>query len=96
MVVYATAPVQRVVGEFDVRSIVGKSLHSLWEQTKWFAGIEEDFFFSYFEGREHGYAIEVGEVRSYERPFCPVERFGIRPPQSFVYLDSVLETIPMF
>lgn len=89
MVVYATAPVKQVVGEFDVRSIIGESLSSLWEQTKWFAGIEEDFFFSYFEGREHGYAIEVGEVRTYQSPFCPVEHFGVRPPQSFVYLDRV-------
>ncbi len=87
---YATTPIKRVVGEFDVRSIIGESLPTLWEQTKSFAGIEEDFFFRYFEGREHGYAIEVGEVRAYQRPFCPVERFGVRPPQSFVYLDHTL------
>ncbi len=96
VVVYATAPVRKVIGEFDVRCVIGESLPSLWERTKWFAGIEEDFFFRYFEGREYGYAIEVGEVRAYESPFCPVERLGIRPPQSFVYLDSVLETAPMF
>lgn len=79
-----------MVGEFDVRSIIGESLPSLWKQTKWSAGIEEDFFFRYFEGRERGYAIEVGEVRAYQHPFCPVERFGVRPPQSFVYLDCGL------
>jgi predicted transcriptional regulator len=89
VVVYATAPVQRGVGEFDVHSILSESLSSLWEQTKWFAGVEEDFFFRYFEGRNHGYAIEVGEVRAYQSRFCPVKRFGIRPPQAFVYLDSI-------
>lgn len=91
VVVYVTAPVQKVIGEFDVRSVIGESVPSLWERTKRFAGVERDFFFRYFEGREYGYAIEVGEVRSYRSPFCPIERFGIRPPQSFVYLDSAVE-----
>jgi len=94
VIVYATVPVRRVVGEFDVRSVIGEPLPSLWERTRRFAGIEEDFFFRYFEGREYGYAIEVGEVRTYERPFCPIEHLGIRPPQSFVYLESTPDTIP--
>lgn len=87
IVVYSTAPVQRVVGEFKVKSIIRESLPFLWEQTSQFAGIDEDFFFQYFHDRACGYAIEIGEVQPYQYPFCPTERFGVRPPQSFVYLD---------
>lgn len=90
VVVYVTSPVQQVVGEFDVHSVISESVSSLWERTKRFAGIEEDLFLRYFEGKDYGHAIEVGEVRSYSSPFCPIECFGIRPPQSFVYLDSDL------
>jgi predicted transcriptional regulator len=94
VVVYATAPVQKVVGEFDVRSIINESVSSLWEHTKQFSGVERDFFFRYFQGRERGFAIEVGEVRLYHSSYCPVEHLGVRPPQSFVYLDSALNLEP--
>ena len=93
VVVYVTAPVRRVVGEFDVCSIINESVSSLWERTKRFAGVDEAFFFRYFEGRECGFAIEVGEVRPYHSHFCPIERFGVRPPQSFVYLTPFPEAI---
>jgi predicted transcriptional regulator len=92
VVVYVTAPVRRVVGEFDVLSIINESVFSLWEQTKQFSGVEEDFFFRYFQGRERGFAIEVGEVRPYQSPYCPIEHLNVRPPQSFVYLDSAVES----
>ena len=56
--------------------------------TKEYAGIDEHYFNAYFRGREYGYAIEVGEVRVYETPVCPIAEFGVRPPQSFAYLDA--------
>ena len=88
ILLYATAPVGRVLAEFDVRSIISDSVQSLWNRTKSFAGIGEDFFFRYFQGREYGHAIEIGEVRPFKAPFCPIRTLGIRPPQSFVYLHS--------
>lgn len=87
VVLYATAPVRRVVAEFEVCSVISQPLQTLWDRTKKFAGIGEEYFFRYFQGRVYGHAIEIGEVRPYKSPFCPIERFGIRPPQSFVYLD---------
>jgi len=87
IVVYATVPVQRVVAEFDVRSVLRDSPSALWKLTHRFAGIAEDEFFGYFRGKQAGYAIEIGEVRPYRTPFCPVARFGVKPPQSFAYLD---------
>jgi predicted transcriptional regulator len=87
VLLYASVPVGRVVAEFDVRSIISQPLQTLWNRTKQFAGIGEDYFFRYFQGREYGHAIEIGEVRPYKNPFCPIERLGIRPPQSFSYID---------
>ena len=87
VVVYATVPVRRVVAEFDVRSVISESLPLLWKRTHHFAGIDSEFFWKYFEGKDYGYAIEIGDVRTYRNPFCPIEELGVYPPQSFVYLE---------
>lgn len=86
VVVYATAPVRQVVGEFDVLAIICAPPQSLWERTRHCAGVDEDAFFGYFRGRQTGYAIQIGQVRQYAEPFCPIKRFGVKPPQSFLYL----------
>ncbi len=91
VVIYATVPVQRIVAEFDVVRVISGKPETLWKRTRQFAGIERRVFFEYFQGRQIGYAIEIGEVRRYERPYCPVEKLGIKPPQSFVYLDRSSE-----
>jgi hypothetical protein len=52
--------------------------------------IEEGRFFQYFLGKPVGYAIQIGKVRKYRVPFCPVEQLGVRPPQSFVYLPAAV------
>lgn len=87
ILLYATAPVGRVLAEFDVCSIISESVQSLWNRTKRFAGIGEELFLKYFQGRDYGHAIEIGQVRPYKTPFCPIKHLGIRPPQSFVYLS---------
>lgn len=86
VVVYATAPVRQVVGEFDVDAVISAPLQSLWERTGQYAGVAEDAFFDYFRGRQTGHAIRIGQVRQYAEPFCPIKRFGVKPPQSFLYL----------
>lgn len=87
VVVYATVPVRRVVAEFDVRSIMSETLPILWKRTHQSSGIDRKFFWKYFKGKDYGHAIEIGEVRTYKTPFCPIEELGVYPPQSFVYLE---------
>lgn len=67
-VVYASSPVQRVIGEFDVVGVIVAPLETLWRKTRQFAGIEKRFFMSYFSGCELGYAIQIGGVRPYQEP----------------------------
>lgn len=86
IVVYVTAPVARVVGEFDVRQVVSASLDVLWSLTADQAGISREVFLSYFQGKQIGHAIEIGDFREYREPYCPMAVLRKRPPQSFVYL----------
>lgn len=86
VVVYASAPISMVIGEFEIGEILAGDLDELWEQTKEHAGITREYFFDYFEGRESGYAIEVKKINRYSTPRCVESRFGVKPPQSFIYI----------
>lgn len=88
VLIYVSSPVRRVVAEFDITTIITKTLPQLWQQTRKFSGIDEALFYKYFQGAEYGHAIAIGNVRPYDIPFCPMETFGLRPPQSFVYLPG--------
>jgi len=89
VVVYASHPVQRVVGEFEVGGILALSRRQLWQHTKEYSGIAKTYFDDYFADKETAYAIKIKDARRYERPMtlkylCP----SAHPPQSFMYLPS--------
>lgn len=86
VVVYTTSPTSLVVGEFDVSEIISESVEKLWSRTSRYAGIDQEVFFSYFKGRGVGHAISIGNVRKYKKPLELAGTFGIRAPQSFVYI----------
>ena len=88
IVVYESSPVCKVIGEFEIETIISKEINILWQETKCQAGISENFFFSYFSDRLIGHAIKVKNSKKYECPRRLDVEFGIRPPQSFVYLNN--------
>lgn len=90
VVVYASSPVQKVIGEFEIETVIKAELEALWEQTKEHAGINEEFFFSYFSNKKSGFAIQIKKVKKYKKALCLREDFNATPPQSFMYLDTVM------
>jgi predicted transcriptional regulator len=88
VVVYASSPMQKVIGEFEIDSIINASLADLWKKTKRFAGIDEDYFYQYFAEREMGYAIKIKKTKMYKKPLCLREDYNLFPPQSFLYLEK--------
>lgn len=86
VVVYASSPVQKVIGEFEVEEIISAQLHALWKQTKKYAGINEKYFFDYFSDKEKGYAIKIKQPIKYKKALCLRKDFNANPPQSFLYL----------
>jgi predicted transcriptional regulator len=89
VVVYATKPVGKVIGEFAVSEIHGDSPERLWRKTRRHSGITKGFFNEYFHGRDKGFAIGVGKAKRYK---IPLELREVLPngfpPQSFVYLHA--------
>lgn len=92
VVVYASSPVCKVIGEFKIEEVVEDKLDSLWKKTREFAGISKDFFFEYFSGRPVGYAIKVKSFKSYKTPYDLKQVHGISPPQSFAYIADDIQT----
>ncbi len=89
IVIYSSSPVKKIVGTCTIRSVVEHDPLALWEHCKEAAGIGEEDFFSYFEGRKRGYAIEIGKTDPLERPVDPkVCDPEFVPPQSFQYVDD--------
>jgi len=88
VVVYASSPVQRVIGEFEIDSILNDELKQLWNITKEFSGITENFFFDYFQNKEKGYAIKIKKTRKYNKSLSLKDDFNVNPPQSFMYLEE--------
>ena len=91
IVVYASAPVSMVIGEFTVEGILHDNLDNLWQETQAQAGISEDFFYNYFSERSSGYAIVIGQTLQYSSPYRLQESLGMHPPQSFLYLSCPLK-----
>ena len=86
VVVYASSPVQQVIGEFEIDDILSSNPNEIWEQTKKYSGISEDFFYEYFADREIAHAIKIKEIKKYKTPLSLKEDFNVLPPQSYLYL----------
>ena len=89
IVLYASSPVQRVIGEFQLEGILTLELPALWRLTKEFSGITRCYFDEYFSGCSRGHALKVGRCKPYDYPLELPRHFGIQyPPQSFRYLPT--------
>lgn len=88
VIIYATMPVGKVVGEFDLDGVLSDSPQKIWLETSNYSGITRQFFDEYFDGRELAHAIIVGKVRRYERPLNlnNIVPSGLAP-QSYRYVS---------
>lgn len=88
IIVYASSPVQKIIGEFEIDYIINHDIETLWDKTKSQSGISKDYFFEYFEDRKHGFAIKIKNTRLYKIPKCIRADYNLIPPQSFLYLNQ--------
>lgn len=88
VIVYASSPISKVIGEFEIDHVIKDELNELWNHTKEFSGITKDFYESYFEGKEVGFAIKVKSYKKYKTNLCIEEKFGKKAPQSFIYIKT--------
>lgn len=92
IIVYASQPVGKVVGEMIVGDFLTYPTDEMWERTKDESGLTREEFFNYFHGKQNAHAIEIKSYRDYEQPI-PLDVLlpGKVPPQSYCYLNNYEE-----
>lgn len=89
VVVYSTAPVRRIVGEFQIRQTLVGDPRDLWERVGHVGGIEEHAYFAYYGQSAVAAGLTVAGPRRYRRPVA-LDELDWQPtaPQSYSYLDE--------
>jgi predicted transcriptional regulator len=95
VVVYASSPVKKVVGFFEVSDLETAPIRDLWQRYGSSGGIQAAEFFEYYGSGLEGVAISVGRVTALEEPMeLAALGLGERPPQNYAYVEpEVLERL---
>ena len=87
VVLYATNPIKKILGYFEVSHIDEDSPKKLWDRYKKVGGITYEEFKNYYSSSDIGIAIGVGEVYVLQTP-VPLSMLtkSLTSPQGFVYI----------
>lgn len=86
VVVYATYPICKVVGEFKIKDIYFDTPTNIWNQTKQYGGIDKERYLEYYKNTKKAVAIQIGTYKEYAQA-KKLSDYGIsHAPQSFVYI----------
>jgi len=91
IVLYASSPIQKIVGVVKVDDTVTDSPTSLWKIcTERGGGLTKQELRSYYTGKSQGVAVLLGEVFKFAEHIDPSDVIShFVPPQSFRYLNAV-------
>ncbi len=91
VVVYASSPMQKVFGYFDVSHVDEDNPAALWDRYAKEGSISEDELMDYYGDSATGVAIGVGQTVSLAEPL-PLRKLKrtLSVPQSFFYLDETV------
>jgi predicted transcriptional regulator len=88
IVIYATAPIMRVVGWFKTGQTHQLSPESLWRRFSNVGGITREDFFAYYAGVRDGVGIAVKAVKQIRKPLALKRVTSSPPPQGYTYLPA--------
>lgn len=84
--IYECSPTCLIVGEFEICNILEGTPEDIWEFTKKFSGITEDFYSLYYKNSIKAVAYEIHNPVKYSKGF-KLEDFGLtKAPQSYGYV----------
>lgn len=83
--IYASAPVSKVVGEFQPVEVIQGTAEEVWQQTQDFAGIRKEWYDLYYQGKTTAYAIAIQNLKIYKTP----KELPFHAPQSFRYIETL-------
>lgn len=88
MVIYATSPICKVIGECEVEKVIYDHPDGLWEEFGAVSGVSKEFFDRYYCNRELAVGLLVNKPQRYLTPqlLSAVVPGTTTPPQSFFYI----------
>jgi predicted transcriptional regulator len=89
--VYATVPIQAVIGWAKIADVKRLKVHDIWEQFKDVACIQENDFLEYFGDLKSGFVLMLEAPQPLSNPVALSElkaRLNFVPPQSYCYADD--------
>ena len=87
IVIYATVPIKKVLGEVEIKGVIEDLPQAVWDQTKMAAGIDLSFFNRYYQGRNKAVAYELGAITIFTKP-KNLSNYGLKAaPQSYAYVE---------
>lgn len=92
LVLYSSAPVQKLVGIVHVDEVRVETPDALWQLSQEFGGgVTDEEFFDYFKGKRKTFGIMIKSAESAEHQLDPKQVFpDFVPPQSYMYLDPLM------
>lgn len=87
VIVYASFPVQAVIGEFTIAKILSNSVEEVWAETRLGAGITKAYYDEYFSSKKIANAIEIGKLNRFPQAKKLSDYNILFAPQSFVYIQ---------
>lgn len=92
--VYATAPIKKIVAIIEVDKVLNNTPKSIWNQTKKQSGVSHDFFVNYFKNTSNAYAIKFRRIHKLIDPIEITLIDGIKcAPQSYVYVNMSFDDL---
>lgn len=93
IVIYASSPIQSIVGRAFVKKIEAGKPRILWQKVGCRTGVSLDHFNTYFDGKEQGYGLILEKIERFQNPISLSflrDKFDFSPPQSFMYARKEL------
>lgn len=84
--VYATYPIQRVIGYMIIDKTIIEDPIKLWQQTYRKSGMDAESFFSYYQHKSRAVAFHIKEVHQFKKPQL-IKEYSNFIPQSFAYIS---------
>ena len=86
VIVYASSPISKIIGEFQIDEIIKDDIDNLWKNTKNESGTTKESFLKYFKNNKDGYAIKIYKPIKYKTYKSFKELYGFTAPRNFIYI----------
>ena len=94
LIVYATAPIKKVVAIIKVDMVIKDTPQNIWNITKKDSGVSYEFFMNYFNEVSTAYAIKIRNIYKMPTPIDITVIDGVKcGPQAYQYVNGSLKDI---